>query len=167
MSSGIAIFNVPPRGILMEKDWTLPAEGTSDPNTATTVLCGRNFMWFSFYLTYPSHLTFIFLVTFIHFDKKKFFLGGGGLYHRSGHKRFLHPRCTLTSQLLSVSSCSKYLSCVGFPACKTAVWFPDVVLEVSRDESTCPTCQPHPIHMWVLICINLDSIKAIPHRSAW
>uniref|UniRef100_A0A3P8PWW5 DNA topoisomerase n=1 Tax=Astatotilapia calliptera TaxID=8154 RepID=A0A3P8PWW5_ASTCA len=42
---------------------------------------------------------------------------------------------------------SKYLSCVGFPACKTAVWFPDVVLEVSRDESTCPTCQPHPIHM--------------------
>ncbi|XP_063327484.1 DNA topoisomerase 3-alpha [Pelmatolapia mariae] len=42
---------------------------------------------------------------------------------------------------------SKYLSCVGFPACKTAVWFPDVVLEVSRDESICPTCQPHPIHM--------------------
>uniref|UniRef100_A0A669D4P4 DNA topoisomerase n=1 Tax=Oreochromis niloticus TaxID=8128 RepID=A0A669D4P4_ORENI len=41
----------------------------------------------------------------------------------------------------------KYLSCVGFPACKTAVWFPDVVLEVSRDESICPTCQPHPIHM--------------------
>ncbi|GAA6215596.1 DNA topoisomerase 3-alpha [Lates japonicus] len=42
---------------------------------------------------------------------------------------------------------SKYLSCVGFPACKTAVWFPDTVLEVSRDDSICPTCQPHPVHM--------------------
>ncbi|XP_061568007.1 DNA topoisomerase 3-alpha [Cololabis saira] len=41
----------------------------------------------------------------------------------------------------------KYLSCVGFPACKTAVWFPDTVLEVSRDESVCPTCQPSPVHM--------------------
>uniref|UniRef100_A0A672Z3P5 DNA topoisomerase n=1 Tax=Sphaeramia orbicularis TaxID=375764 RepID=A0A672Z3P5_9TELE len=42
---------------------------------------------------------------------------------------------------------SKYLSCVGFPACKTAVWFPDMVLEVSRDDSVCPTCQPRPVHM--------------------
>ncbi|KAM8824210.1 DNA topoisomerase 3-alpha isoform 1-T1 [Synchiropus picturatus] len=42
---------------------------------------------------------------------------------------------------------SKYLSCVGFPACKTAVWFPDTVLEVSRDDSVCPTCRPHPVHM--------------------
>uniref|UniRef100_A0A3Q1GMZ7 DNA topoisomerase n=2 Tax=Acanthochromis polyacanthus TaxID=80966 RepID=A0A3Q1GMZ7_9TELE len=42
---------------------------------------------------------------------------------------------------------SKYLSCVGYPACKTAVWFPDMVLEVSRDDSVCPTCLPHPIHM--------------------
>ncbi|XP_019961551.2 DNA topoisomerase 3-alpha [Paralichthys olivaceus] len=41
----------------------------------------------------------------------------------------------------------KYLSCVGFPACKTAVWFPDTVLEVSRDDSICPTCQPRPVHM--------------------
>uniref|UniRef100_A0A4W6DER5 DNA topoisomerase n=1 Tax=Lates calcarifer TaxID=8187 RepID=A0A4W6DER5_LATCA len=38
----------------------------------------------------------------------------------------------------------QYLSCMGFPACKTAVWFPDTVLEVSRDDSICPTCQPHP-----------------------
>ncbi|KAM9745947.1 LOW QUALITY PROTEIN: DNA topoisomerase 3-alpha [Menidia menidia] len=42
---------------------------------------------------------------------------------------------------------SMFLSCVGYPACKTAVWFPDMVLEVSRDESVCPTCQPSPIHM--------------------
>ncbi|XP_034568184.1 DNA topoisomerase 3-alpha [Notolabrus celidotus] len=42
---------------------------------------------------------------------------------------------------------SKFLTCVGFPACKTAVWFPDTVLEVSRDDSVCPTCQPRPVHM--------------------
>lgn len=42
---------------------------------------------------------------------------------------------------------SKFLSCVGYPACKTAVWFPDTVLEVSRDDSVCPSCQPHPVHM--------------------
>ncbi|XP_077591384.1 DNA topoisomerase 3-alpha [Stigmatopora nigra] len=42
---------------------------------------------------------------------------------------------------------SKFLSCVGFPACKTALWFPDTVLEVSRDDSICPTCQPQPVHM--------------------
>ncbi|XP_070703799.1 DNA topoisomerase 3-alpha [Pempheris klunzingeri] len=42
---------------------------------------------------------------------------------------------------------SKYLSCVGYPACKTAVWFPDTVLEVSRDDSVCLTCRPHPVHM--------------------
>lgn len=41
----------------------------------------------------------------------------------------------------------KFLTCVGFPACKTAVWFPDMVLEVSRDDSICPTCQPSPVHM--------------------
>lgn len=42
---------------------------------------------------------------------------------------------------------SKYLSCTGYPACKTAVWFPEMVLEVNRDDSVCPTCRPHPVHM--------------------
>ncbi|KAK5616132.1 hypothetical protein CRENBAI_017141 [Crenichthys baileyi] len=42
---------------------------------------------------------------------------------------------------------SKFLTCLGYPACKTAVWFPDMVLEVSRHDSICPTCQPSPIHM--------------------
>lgn len=42
---------------------------------------------------------------------------------------------------------SKYLSCTGYPTCKTAVWFPEMVLEVSRDDSVCPTCRPHPVHM--------------------
>ncbi|XP_056143925.1 DNA topoisomerase 3-alpha [Lampris incognitus] len=41
----------------------------------------------------------------------------------------------------------KFLTCVGYPACKTAVWFPDFVLEVNRDKSVCPTCKPHPVHM--------------------
>ncbi|XP_026878009.1 DNA topoisomerase 3-alpha [Electrophorus electricus] len=41
----------------------------------------------------------------------------------------------------------KFLSCLGYPACKAVVWFPDVVLEVSRDDSICPTCRPHPVHM--------------------
>nr|XP_015800866.2 DNA topoisomerase 3-alpha [Nothobranchius furzeri] len=42
---------------------------------------------------------------------------------------------------------SRYLSCVGYPSCRTAVWFPDMVLEVNWDESVCPTCQPSPVHM--------------------
>ncbi|XP_063075236.1 DNA topoisomerase 3-alpha [Engraulis encrasicolus] len=41
----------------------------------------------------------------------------------------------------------KFLSCTGYPTCKAAVWFPDSVLEVSRDDSVCPTCQPRPVHM--------------------
>uniref|UniRef100_A0AAY4BQY9 DNA topoisomerase n=1 Tax=Denticeps clupeoides TaxID=299321 RepID=A0AAY4BQY9_9TELE len=41
----------------------------------------------------------------------------------------------------------KFLSCMGYPACKVAVWFPDTVLDVCRDESICPTCQPEPVHM--------------------
>lgn len=27
------------------------------------------------------------------------------------------------------------------------MWFPDTVLEVSRDDDVCPSCQPHPVHM--------------------
>uniref|UniRef100_A0AAV2KL87 DNA topoisomerase n=1 Tax=Knipowitschia caucasica TaxID=637954 RepID=A0AAV2KL87_KNICA len=42
---------------------------------------------------------------------------------------------------------NKYLSCTGYPDCKTAVWFPDMVLEVLRDDSVCTTCLPHPVHM--------------------
>ncbi|XP_058851749.1 DNA topoisomerase 3-alpha isoform X1 [Acipenser ruthenus] len=38
-----------------------------------------------------------------------------------------------------------FLSCMGYPGCKAAVWFPESVLEVSRDESVCPTCRPHPV----------------------
>uniref|UniRef100_A0A8C5A0A4 DNA topoisomerase n=1 Tax=Gadus morhua TaxID=8049 RepID=A0A8C5A0A4_GADMO len=41
----------------------------------------------------------------------------------------------------------KFMSCTGYPECKAAVWFPDTVLEVSRDDSVCDTCQPRPVHM--------------------
>ncbi|KAJ3601448.1 hypothetical protein NHX12_032416, partial [Muraenolepis orangiensis] len=41
----------------------------------------------------------------------------------------------------------KFLSCTGYPACKMAVWFPETVLEVERDQSVCGTCQPRPVHM--------------------
>ncbi|KAI7803718.1 putative DNA topoisomerase 3-alpha [Triplophysa rosa] len=44
-------------------------------------------------------------------------------------------------------STGMFLSCMGYPACKAAVWFPGTVLEVSRDESVCPTCRPPPVHM--------------------
>ncbi|CAL8310103.1 unnamed protein product [Arctogadus glacialis] len=41
----------------------------------------------------------------------------------------------------------KFMSCTGYPECKAAVWFPDTVLEVSRDDSVCDTCQPRPVHI--------------------
>ncbi|XP_048465675.1 DNA topoisomerase 3-alpha [Rhincodon typus] len=47
---------------------------------------------------------------------------------------------------LSLDTVVYYLSCMGYPNCKSAVWFPDSVLEVSRDDSICPTCKPHPIY---------------------
>lgn len=39
-----------------------------------------------------------------------------------------------------------YLSCTGFPECRSAMWFPDSVLEASRDGTVCPVCQPHPVY---------------------
>ncbi|XP_040927756.1 DNA topoisomerase 3-alpha isoform X2 [Betta splendens] len=57
------------------------------------------------------------------------------------------PHCGRDMVLRKKREGNGYLSCTGFPACKTAVWFPETVLEVSRDDSICPTCQPHPVHM--------------------
>uniref|UniRef100_A0A8D0UD88 DNA topoisomerase n=1 Tax=Sus scrofa TaxID=9823 RepID=A0A8D0UD88_PIG len=39
-----------------------------------------------------------------------------------------------------------FLSCTGFPECRSAMWFPNTVLEASRDGSVCPVCQPHPVY---------------------
>ncbi|XP_051569913.1 DNA topoisomerase 3-alpha-like isoform X2 [Myxocyprinus asiaticus] len=58
------------------------------------------------------------------------------------------PQCNRDMVLKKKKDSTRmFLSCLGYPACKAAVWFPDTVLEVSRDESVCPTCRPHPVHM--------------------
>ncbi|NWJ08096.1 TOP3A topoisomerase, partial [Crypturellus undulatus] len=56
------------------------------------------------------------------------------------------PQCNNDMVLKTKKNGGFYLSCTGYPACKTAVWFPDFVLDVARDESVCAVCQPHPVH---------------------
>ncbi|KFP89839.1 DNA topoisomerase 3-alpha, partial [Apaloderma vittatum] len=56
------------------------------------------------------------------------------------------PQCNNDMVLKSRKNGGFYLSCTGYPACKTAVWFPDFVLDVTRDDSICAVCKPHPVH---------------------
>nr|XP_033819211.1 DNA topoisomerase 3-alpha isoform X1 [Geotrypetes seraphini] len=56
------------------------------------------------------------------------------------------PQCNRDMVMKTKKDGGYYLSCLGYPNCKTAVWFPSFVLEVSRDESVCSVCQPHPVH---------------------
>nr|XP_014344773.1 PREDICTED: DNA topoisomerase 3-alpha isoform X2 [Latimeria chalumnae] len=56
------------------------------------------------------------------------------------------PQCNRDMILKTKKDGGFYLSCMGYPSCKTAVWFPSSVLEVSIDDSVCPTCKPHPVH---------------------
>ncbi|XP_065540765.1 DNA topoisomerase 3-alpha isoform X2 [Lathamus discolor] len=56
------------------------------------------------------------------------------------------PQCNNDMVLKTKKNGGFYLSCMGYPACKTAVWFPDFVLDVARDESICAVCKPHPVH---------------------
>ncbi|NXM23962.1 TOP3A topoisomerase, partial [Oxyruncus cristatus] len=56
------------------------------------------------------------------------------------------PQCNNDMVLKTRKNGGFYLSCMGYPACKTAVWFPDFVLDVTRDESICDVCKPHPVH---------------------
>ncbi|XP_004713017.1 DNA topoisomerase 3-alpha isoform X1 [Echinops telfairi] len=56
------------------------------------------------------------------------------------------PQCNKDMVLKTRKNGGFYLSCMGFPTCRSAVWFPDFVLEASRDESVCPVCQPQPIY---------------------
>ncbi|XP_059991608.1 DNA topoisomerase 3-alpha isoform X5 [Lagenorhynchus albirostris] len=56
------------------------------------------------------------------------------------------PQCGKDMVLKTRKSGGFYLSCTGFPECRSAVWFPDSVLEASRDGSVCPVCQPHPVY---------------------
>uniref|UniRef100_A0A8C5TPG5 DNA topoisomerase n=1 Tax=Malurus cyaneus samueli TaxID=2593467 RepID=A0A8C5TPG5_9PASS len=63
------------------------------------------------------------------------------LRHKNGSLTVLTLHCSVP-----LFHCRFYLSCMGYPACKTAVWFPDFVLDVTRDESICDVCKPHPVH---------------------
>ncbi|XP_066221103.1 DNA topoisomerase 3-alpha [Saccopteryx leptura] len=56
------------------------------------------------------------------------------------------PQCNKDMVLKTKRSGGFYLSCSGFPECRSVVWFPDSVLEASRDGSVCPVCQPHPVY---------------------
>ncbi|XP_058139339.1 DNA topoisomerase 3-alpha isoform X1 [Dasypus novemcinctus] len=56
------------------------------------------------------------------------------------------PQCSKDMVLKTRKNGGFYLSCTGFPECRSAVWFPDSVLEASRDDSVCPVCQPHPVY---------------------
>uniref|UniRef100_A0A8D2Q8Z5 DNA topoisomerase n=1 Tax=Varanus komodoensis TaxID=61221 RepID=A0A8D2Q8Z5_VARKO len=56
------------------------------------------------------------------------------------------PQCNSDMVLKTKKNGGFYLSCLGYPACRTAVWFPDSVLEVSKDGSICDVCKPHPVH---------------------
>ncbi|XP_021266705.1 DNA topoisomerase 3-alpha isoform X2 [Numida meleagris] len=56
------------------------------------------------------------------------------------------PQCNNDMVLKTKKNGGFYLGCMGYPACKTAVWFPDFVLDVAKDESICAVCKPHPVH---------------------
>lgn len=56
------------------------------------------------------------------------------------------PQCNKDMVLKTKKSGGFYLSCTGFPECRSAVWFPDSVLEASRDNSVCNVCQPAPVY---------------------
>ncbi|XP_055450078.1 DNA topoisomerase 3-alpha isoform X2 [Psammomys obesus] len=56
------------------------------------------------------------------------------------------PQCNKDMVLKTKKSGGFYLSCTGFPECRSAVWFPDSVLEASRDNSVCSVCQPAPVY---------------------
>ncbi|XP_012872011.1 PREDICTED: DNA topoisomerase 3-alpha [Dipodomys ordii] len=56
------------------------------------------------------------------------------------------PQCNKDMVLKTKKSGGFYLSCTGFPECRSAIWFPDSVLEASRDDSVCSVCQPPPVY---------------------
>ncbi|KAM9098574.1 DNA topoisomerase 3-alpha [Sarcophilus harrisii] len=56
------------------------------------------------------------------------------------------PQCNKDMVLKRKKNGGFYISCMGYPDCRKAIWFPDSVLEVSKDESVCPVCKPHPVY---------------------
>ncbi|XP_068099628.1 DNA topoisomerase 3-alpha isoform X2 [Hyperolius riggenbachi] len=56
------------------------------------------------------------------------------------------PQCNRDMVLKTRREGGFYITCLGYPSCKTSIWFPASVLEVSRDDSVCDVCRPHPVH---------------------
>ncbi|KAM5263620.1 DNA topoisomerase 3-alpha isoform 2-T2 [Ctenodactylus gundi] len=56
------------------------------------------------------------------------------------------PQCNKDMILKTKKTGGFYLSCTGFPECRSAMWFPSSILELSRDDSVCPVCQPPPVY---------------------
>ncbi|KAM9305439.1 DNA topoisomerase 3-alpha [Gastrophryne carolinensis] len=56
------------------------------------------------------------------------------------------PHCNRDMVLKTKREGGFYISCLGFPECKTSIWFPSFALEVSRDDSVCEVCRPNPVH---------------------
>lgn len=56
------------------------------------------------------------------------------------------PQCNRDMVLKTKKDGGFYISCLGYPSCKTSIWLPNFVLEVSRDDSVCDVCRPHPVH---------------------
>uniref|UniRef100_A0A8D2BB90 DNA topoisomerase n=1 Tax=Sciurus vulgaris TaxID=55149 RepID=A0A8D2BB90_SCIVU len=56
------------------------------------------------------------------------------------------PQCNRDMVLKTKKNGGFYLSCTGFPECRSAIWLPDSVLEASRDGSMCSVCQPPPVY---------------------
>uniref|UniRef100_UPI00358E05CE DNA topoisomerase 3-alpha n=1 Tax=Myxine glutinosa TaxID=7769 RepID=UPI00358E05CE len=56
------------------------------------------------------------------------------------------PHCNSDMALKRTKNGRFMISCSGYPSCKAAVWFPDGVLEVAKDEGTCDKCSPQSIH---------------------
>ena len=61
---------------------------------------------------------------------------------------------------LKKTQSGKYmLSCMGWPQCTMAVFFPQFVLEMSVDSSVCTTCSPGPVQK-VQLKLNRSSIPS-------
>lgn len=56
------------------------------------------------------------------------------------------PHCNRDMVLKTKRDGGFFITCVGYPSCKTSIWLPSSVLEVSRDDSVCDVCRPHPVH---------------------
>ncbi|XP_075231110.1 topoisomerase 3-alpha isoform X2 [Lycorma delicatula] len=52
------------------------------------------------------------------------------------------PSCGSDMVLRKRNTGGFYISCLGFPQCKTSLWFPSTVVDVKLAPNTCPQCGP-------------------------